>query len=247
MVAEALDAGKHVFVEKPLALDAEGLERVGEAYERSAGQQLMVGFNRRFAPLIVQMKQLLRGRSGPLCMSMLVNAGAIPADHWVHDPQVGGGRIVGEGCHWLDLLRFLADAPIVHAQASHLGGSAAASTRDDHCSISLVLADGSLGTLHYFANGHRTFPKERLTVFADGKVLEMDNFRALNGFGFAAFRRRKSLRQDKGHLAECRQFIDRVVQGGEPLIPFDQLWNVTETSLRCQWGSGADSPQPATA
>jgi predicted dehydrogenase/threonine dehydrogenase-like Zn-dependent dehydrogenase len=246
MVAEALDAGKHVFVEKPLALDPEGLELVCEAYLRSSGQQLMVGFNRRFAPMIVQLKQLLCGRTGPLCMSMLVNAGAIPADHWVHDPQVGGGRIIGEGCHWIDLLSHLGGSPIVHAHASHLGPAAVATTRGDHCSISLTLADGSIGTVHYFANGHRAFPKERFTAFADGKVLEMDNYRVLRGYGLANFRRAKSMRQDKGHLAECRQFIDRVVKGGEPLIPFDQLRNVTETCFRCQWGSAADAPQPAT-
>ena len=107
MVVEALDAGKHVFVEKPLAIDPAGLERVREAYERRPGLHLMVGFNRRFSPHVVKADELLRGRVGPLCMSMTVNAGFIPADHWTQDPQVGGGRIVGEGCHWIDLLSFL--------------------------------------------------------------------------------------------------------------------------------------------
>ncbi len=122
MVAESLDAGKHVFVEKPLAIDAEGLELVTESFERSRGQQLMVGFNRRFAPFIVKMQQLLAGRTGPLCMNMVVNAGAIPADHWVHDPQIGGGRIVGEGCHWIDLLSFLAGSGRARSRRSRRAG-----------------------------------------------------------------------------------------------------------------------------
>ena len=205
----------------------------------------MVGFNRRFAPFVVQMKQLLRGRTGPLCMNMLVNAGAIPADHWVHDPEIGGGRIIGEGCHWIDLLSFLAGAPVVQAHADHVGDAASVVTRGDHCSIALSFADGSIGSIHYFANGHRSFPKERLTVFADGKVLEMDNYRQLSGFGFAEFRRARSMRQDKGHTAECQQFIERVVRGGEPLIPFDQLRNVTETSFRCEFGASVTAPEPA--
>ncbi len=112
--------------------------------------------------------------------------------------------------------------------------------------MALTFADGSLGSIHYFANGHRSFPKERLTVFADGKVLEMDNYRQLTGFGFAGFHRTKSMRQDKGHAAECQQFIERVAQGGEPLIPFTQLRNVTETSFRCQSNAAVVSLEPAT-
>jgi predicted dehydrogenase len=117
-------------------------------------------------------------------------------------------------------------------------------TPGDHGSISLSFADGSLGSLHYFANGHRAFPKERLTVFADGKVLEMDNYRVLRGFGFTRFRRAKSWRQDKGHLAECQQFIERVTSGGPPLIPFERLQNVTLTSLQCEW-RGSELARPA--
>lgn len=234
MVAEAIAAGKHVFVEKPLSIDRAGLEQVRDAYERSSDLQLMVGFNRRFSPHAVKMAELLRGRTGPLCMSMMVNAGQIPADHWTHDPQVGGGRIVGEGCHWIDLLAFLAGAEVTSSHAMHLGDRAHVSTLGDHCSLSLNFADGSIGTVHYFANGHRSFPKERLTVCCDGKVLELDNFRVLHGFGWSGFNRSKLMRQDKGHEAECREFVNRVIRGGEPLISFESLCNTTETSIDCE-------------
>lgn len=235
MVSEALEAGKHVFVEKPLAIDFAGLERVSEAYESTGGkQQLMVGFNRRFAPHIEKTAELLRGRTGPLCMSMFVNAGLIPADHWVHDPEVGGGRIVGEGCHWLDLLTFLTGAPIESSTVQHVGPQAKIATRGDHALISLAFADGSVGSVHYFANGHRSFPKERLTVFCEGKVLEMDNFRVLDGYGWSNFKRLKTMRQDKGHAAECQRFVDAIRRGGPPLIPFDQLMNVSLHSIRCE-------------
>ncbi len=237
MVVDALKAGKHVFVEKPLALDLAELASVRDAYQGRSDQQLMVGFNRRFAPHVERIKQLLSGRTGPVCLNMLVNAGTIPPDHWVHDPQVGGGRIVGEGCHWLDLLGFLAGSPIVRADAVHAGAAARTPTRGDLCSISLSFADGSVGSIQYFANGHRSFPKERLTVFCEGKVLELDNFRRLTGFGWSNFRRLKSMRQDKGHAAECRAFVERIARGGEPLIPFEQLCNVTEYSIRCELGA----------
>jgi predicted dehydrogenase len=232
MVAEALDAGKHVFVEKPLAIDPEGLQQVCEAYERSAGLQLMVGFNRRFAPHIEKATQLLRGRTGPLCMTMVVNAGFIPPDHWTQDPQIGGGRILGEGCHWIDLMSFLVGDLVTGVHTDCARDPASGNRRDDCATLSLEFADGSIGSLHYFANGHRSFPKERLTIFVDGKVLELDNFRVLRGCGWSNFSRFKTWSQDKGHEAECRRFIDRIAEGGPPLIPFAQLENVTRISLR---------------
>jgi predicted dehydrogenase len=234
MVAEALAAGKHVFVEKPLAIDAAGLAQVSAAYQRSQGLQLAVGFNRRFSPHTACIRRLLVDRKGPLCLTMLVNAGAIPADHWIQDPQVGGGRIAGEGCHWIDLLRYLVDAPITSSHTEYVGEASHITTRGDHCCITLGFSDGSIGAIHYFANGHRAFPKERLTVFSEGRTLELDNFRSVVGYGWRGFRRYWTYRQDKGHRAECQRFVERVAQGGELLIPFDQLVNVTQTSLECE-------------
>ncbi|MCA9200926.1 MAG: Gfo/Idh/MocA family oxidoreductase, partial [Planctomycetales bacterium] len=215
----------------------------------TSDQQLMVGFNRRFSPHAAKMKQLLQGRTGPLCMNMMVNAGSIPSDHWVHDPESGGGRMIGEGCHWIDLMMFLTGAPITKCQAATIGDVPGVTTRNDHAAAVFTFADGSLGTLHYFANGNRAYPKEKLTVFADGKVLELDNFRLLQGFGWSNFKKFKTMRQDKGHQAECLQFVQRIADGGEALIPFDSLWNVTHFSFQADpiaWKRVAADEQTTT-
>ncbi|MBI2824142.1 MAG: bi-domain-containing oxidoreductase [Planctomycetia bacterium] len=231
---EALAAGKHVFVEKPLALSRGELARVQEAYAATSGLQLLVGFNRRFSSHAVKMRQLLATRSQPATMSMLVNAGHLPREHWMHDPHVGGGRIIGEACHWIDLLSYLVDSPVVAVQAVTVGDVDSMPTRNDHMSITLSFADGSLGTIHYFAGGHFSFPKETLTVFCGGKVLELDNFRRLRGYGFSGFKRLNLFRQDKGHNAEVAAFIERVATGGPPVIPVGQFWNVTEASFAAE-------------
>jgi predicted dehydrogenase len=223
-----------VFVEKPLAITRGELHKIRETYAASRGLQLMVGFNRRFSPHAVRMKQLLAGRSQPATIEMLVNAGHLPADHWMHDPQVGGGRIIGEGCHFIDLLTFLVGSPITSVQAVMVGDTNGMATRNDHMSVLLSFADGSLGNVHYFSAGHRSFPKESLRLFCQGRVLELDNFRRLRGYGWPGFKKQNLFRQDKGHQAEISAFIERVAQGGPPLIPADQLWNVTEATFAAE-------------
>ncbi len=228
-VCEALDAGKHIFVEKPLCLHETEIERIESALGHHPSALLMVGFNRRFSPHTTKIRQLLAGRAAPLCMNVTVNAGEIPADHWTQDPERGGGRIIGEGCHFIDLLSFIAGAPVKTVSAMMIGEGPA--VRDDKMSILLEFADGSVGTVNYFANGAKNYPKETLEVFSDGRVLRLENFRATYGFGFKGFKRFKTARQDKGHAAELAEFVRRVEQGGEPLIPFAQLKNVTQASL----------------
>jgi predicted dehydrogenase len=144
----------------------------------------MVGFNRRFAPQVVKMKALLETVAEPKSFVMTVNAGEIPADHWTQDPEVGGGRIIGEACHFIDLLRHLAGAPIVRHHAVALGRHPGLAVTEDKAMITLEFADGSVGTIHYLANGHKAFPKERLEVFCAGRVLQLDNFRSLRGWGW---------------------------------------------------------------
>jgi predicted dehydrogenase len=234
MVAAALRAGKHVFVEKPLALNEEQLEEVIRAYEEAAAKgslHLMVGFNRRFAPHAVKMKSLLAGAIEPKVFVMTVNAGVIPVSHWTQDPEVGGGRIIGEGCHFVDLLRFLAGSPITDVQACSVGGSPSDGIRDDKVTITLSFADGSIGTIHYLANGHKSFPKERLEVFCGGRILILDNFRRLTGYGWKGFRGEILWRQDKGHAAEAAAFVSTVEKGGPPPIPFEELIEVTRTTF----------------
>jgi predicted dehydrogenase len=161
----------------------------------------------------------------------MVNAGAIPANHWTQDLAVGGGRIVGEGCHFIDLLRFLAGQPIVDVSARMLGPVPSAPIRSDKMSITLEFADGSLGTVHYFANGSKRYPKERVEVYSQGRVLVLDNFRNLHAYGWANFRSMKQWQQDKGHKAEIAAFLRRVQEGGAWLIPWQELEEVTLASF----------------
>ncbi|WP_187972496.1 bi-domain-containing oxidoreductase [Aquibium microcysteis] len=226
----ALKAGKHVFVEKPLALTHAELERIeaGHAAAASSGVAplLIVGFNRRFAPHVVKARALLAGTGEPKSFVMTVNAGAIPADHWTQDRATGGGRIVGEACHFIDLLRFLADAPIVSFDAR-----AMAARTGDTASISLSFADGSLGTIHYFANGSRSFPKERLEIFSAGRILQLDNFRKLTGFGWKGFSRMSLWRQDKGQKACAAAFLRAIEGAGPPPIPLAETIEVARVSI----------------
>ena len=237
LACRALEAGKHVFIEKPLALNTLDLARVLETYDRVAQLHsttppvLTVGFNRRFAPQIQKMKSLLSELNEPKSFVMTVNAGAIPGSHWVHDPVVGGGRVVGEGCHFIDLLRFLCGHPITAVQATMLGRQSAVEIRDDKLSMTLSFADGSFGTVHYLANGHRSISKERLEVFCAGRVLQLDNFRKLTAVGWKKFRKMNLWSQDKGQLAEVRAFLQAITAGGPPPIPIDELAEVTRVSF----------------
>jgi predicted dehydrogenase/D-arabinose 1-dehydrogenase-like Zn-dependent alcohol dehydrogenase len=229
LAEKALAAGKHVFVEKPLALTLDGLAAVQAAYDAAAarGQArlLMVGFNRRFAPQVQKVKALLAAAPGPRAFVMTVNAGEIPANHWVHDPAAGGGRIVGEACHFIDLLRFLAESPVSGISVA----AVPASTRDT-VSIQLTFENGSLGTIHYIAIGNRRFPKERLEVFAAGRVLQLDNFRRLTGFGWPGFSTMNLWRQDKGQAACAAAFVAALSSGVAP-IPPDEIFEVTRVSI----------------
>ena len=228
-VCRALAAGKHVFVEKPLALSHVDLARIEAAYAAAVAggfrPLVAVGFNRRFAPQVQKIKALLAGVSGPKSFVMTVNAGAVPQEHWTQSRDLGGGRIVGEACHFIDLLRFLVDAPIAaHAIHTMAGG-------DDTATITLSFADGSVGTIHYFANGSRAFPKERLEVFAAGRVLQLDNFRRLRGYGWPGFSRFDLWRQDKGQKACAAAFVGALEAGGAPPIPFSELIDVSRVAI----------------
>lgn len=230
LTAAALGAGKHVFVEKPLALTADELVAIraarADAFAAGRGRLLAVGFNRRFAPLVVKMKELLAAVPGPKAMTMTVNAGALPRGHWAADPVEGGGRIIGEVCHFVDLLRHLADAPIAEYDIMRL-----AADPPDTATVRLGFADGSIGTIHYFTNGNRRLAKERLEVFAAGRVLQIDNFRTLRGYGWPGFSRQRRTRQDKGHRACARAFLRAVAAGGPPPIAVEELFEVARVAI----------------
>ncbi len=236
LVCSALDAGKHVFVEKPLALNEAELARVTAAHAAHPELLLTVGFNRRYAPHAIATRQLLARRSGSKTLVMTVNAGAIPADHWTQDPVAGGGRIIGEACHFIDLLRFLVGARITDVKATAMGGT----PPFDTVSITLSFADGSIGLVNYFANGSKALAKERLEIFSDGSVLQLDNFRALRGYGWKGLRNSSSWRQDKGQINCARAFVDAIRRGdAASLIPYSEIDEVTRAcfSAAAQIGS----------
>lgn len=226
MVIDALNAGKHVFVEKPMCLTLDELSAIEQAYQRADDLVVMVGFNRRFAPHVGRMKELLHNSSGPLAMVMTVNAGHIDGDHWTQDLDVGGGRIVGEACHFVDLLRFLAGSPISASQRSTMAGGA-----HDTVSISLTFENGSIGTIHYLANGAKAFPKERLEIFDSGRILQLDNFRTLRGFGWSGFSKMKLWQQDKGQRACAKAFVKAISDGTSSPIPWNELLEVSRVSI----------------
>ena len=230
LAARALQAGKHVFVEKPLAMTLAELEQV-QAAHAAGNRLLMVGFNRRFAPQVQTMTALLRSVAAPKSFVMVMNAGAIPADHWTQDPAVGGGRIIGEACHYIDLMRHLAGAPIVSVQARRMGATDAEAVTEDKAAITLGFADGSFGTVHYLANGGASFPKERIEVFVAGRTLQLDNFLTLRGYNWPGFRKQALWRQDKGQTACAAAFLAAVERGGAAPIAADELFEVARVTI----------------
>ena len=229
MVCETLESGKSVFVEKPLCLNSDELDRIIETYGKApAGATLTVGFNRRFSPFAVKMKKLLG--EGPMNIVATVNAGYIPPEMWVNDMETGGGRIIGEACHFIDLCSFLTDSKVTSVCVNALGNSPKENT--DNMSILLKYENGSNGVINYFSNGAKSYPKEKVEVFYQGKVLTLDNWRILEGFGFPNFHRMKK-RMDKGHKSEFQLLNQRVRNGGESLIPFESIINTTKASFAC--------------
>jgi predicted dehydrogenase/threonine dehydrogenase-like Zn-dependent dehydrogenase len=233
-VRRGLLAGKNVFVEKPLAVSAEEIDCIEEdyitAFRNGNAPRLMVGFNRRFAPHVSKMKSLLAGVNEPKAIIVTVNAGSLPADHWTQNAQLGGGRIVGEACHFVDLIRFLVGTPVLCVQAVRAQGANGPATCST--SFSMTFAGGSIATVHYFVSGNRNFPKERVDVFCAGRVLQLNNFRTLCGWGWPGFRRMKLWRQDKGANHMVRAFVDCIRNGTASPISFEEILEVSRTTIQ---------------
>jgi predicted dehydrogenase len=228
-VLAALAAGKHVFCEKPLAVDPAGLDAIETALLANPGLVLTAGFNRRFAPLARELAAFLEGRSEPLHATYRVNAGYLPPDHWTQDSDQGG-RIVGEACHFVDFLSYLAGAPPLDVTAHGLpdGGR----YREDNVQLTFTFPDGSIGTVVYLANGDKAVSKERLEVFCGGRVAVLDGFRSLTLVRDGNRRvERSRLRQDKGHAAIWEAFAAAVKAGGPPPIPLEQVFGVTRATF----------------
>lgn len=229
----ALESGKHVFVEKPLALTLPELDAIEAAYNNTKGHQhLMVGFNRRFAPLVQTMKQLLVPIRQPKSFILTMNAGEIPADHWTQDIAVGGGRIIGEACHYIDLMRFLVGSEITGFTATKMGDVAGVEITEDKASITLTFADGSFGTILYFANGGKAFPKERIEVFASNAALQLDNFKTLRSYDWPGFKTKRLFNQDKGQKACAQAFVKAINEGKITPIPANEIFEVSRVSIQ---------------
>lgn len=227
MVIQSLEAKKNVFVEKPLALNQEELDQIITVYQKS-DSVLTVGFNRRFSPFATKMKSLIGNADTPINVIATMNAGMIPANVWVHDLKVGGGRIIGEACHFIDLISYLTGSKVTEVCMNAMGVNPQEST--DNASILLKYANGSTGVVNYFANGSKSYSKERVEVYSQERTLILDNWRSLKGYGFKEFSKMKS-KMDKGHHAQFSLLVDQINNQKEALIPFDSLINTTKASF----------------
>ena len=227
MVIKGLKAGKNVFVEKPLALNNEELENIVEAY-KSSNNTLTVGFNRRFSPFATKMKAVLGQSETPINVIATMNAGMIPSNVWVHDLAVGGGRIIGEACHFIDLITYLTGSKVMSVCMNAMGTDPEAST--DNATLLLKYENGSTGVINYFANGSKSYAKERVEVYSQERTLVLDNWRVLKGYGFKGFKKMKS-KMDKGHKAQFSLLTDQINNGGKAIIPFEELVNTTKASF----------------
>ena len=223
LVVEALGRGRHVFVEKPLGLSLEELRRVDAAVHEAAGAQLMVGFNRRFSRLTSRLADHFKGVRGPRIVNVRVNAGQIPADHWIQDPDQGGGRLIGEGCHFIDLACALADDRPVSVHAVCTGRPEKAALLNDNVIITIAFAGGSAASVTYVADGSGAMAKERVEVFGGGRSAVMEDFRELVLYaGDGRPRRHRLTAQDKGQGRMLRALVDALKEGRE-LVPYEAL------------------------
>ena len=227
---QALEKGKHVYVEKPLALTHEEIDKV-EAAQKASKTIVMVGYNRRFSPHIKKIKRLLEDKQTPKTFIMTMNVGEMPKEHWTQDAEIGGGRIIGEACHYIDLMRFLAGSKIKSFDAIKIGENNFLDITEDKALVSLTFEDGSMGSIHYFANGGKSFPKERIEVFCDNAVLQLDNFRKLRGFGWKGFNKMNLWSQDKGQRNCVDAFMESLREGKKNPIPQDEIFEIARVSV----------------
>ncbi len=227
-VMKAIENGIHVFVEKPLCLKPDDLERIAGLINDGSRitSRLMVGYNRRFSPLAIQLKNCFNG--GPMAMSYRINSGKIPADSWIQDIETGGGRIIGEACHFIDFLTFINGSLPVSVHANAMKDSL---NLNDVVAVSLKYANGSIGSILYLSNGDKSLAKERVEVFANGVTAVLDDFKKLTIYSNGKKKEKKLLNQDKGQKNEVQSFIQSIIKGKEDPIPFNEIYNTSLTSF----------------
>tara|TARA_Y100001935_G_C17311304_1_gene516503 strand:+ start:2765 stop:4879 length:2115 start_codon:yes stop_codon:yes gene_type:complete len=229
-IIAALEKKKHVFVEKPLALSHEDIDKIEQA-QKISKTIVMVGFNRRFSPHVQKMKSLIEKTNEPKTFIMTMNAGKIDPSHWIQDISTGGGRIAGEACHYIDLMRYLADSKIKGFNTATMGKNNNHEITEDKSIINLEFENGSIGSINYFANGGKSFPKERIEVFCNDAVLQIDNFRSLKSYGWPGFRKMSAWKQDKGQNNCVKQFMHVLKNNGISPIPQQEIFEVARITL----------------
>jgi len=227
LVVESIKANKNVFVEKPLALNEKELFLIIEAYKKAKNPSVLVGFNRRFSPHIQSIKKSINN-DGPINIVATMNAGFIPKEHWTQDMEVGGGRIIGEACHYMDLCNFLTGSSIKSVCMNSMG--IVSSQNTDNGSILLKFNNGSNATINYFSNGSKSYSKERIEVYYNDSTFIMDNFRNTKGYNAPNF---KNIRSglDKGHKEQFRRYVSHIKNGLDPIISFSEIINSTQASF----------------
>jgi predicted dehydrogenase/threonine dehydrogenase-like Zn-dependent dehydrogenase len=228
LVIKSLKAGKHVFVEKPLAINSTQLLAISKQLKANSQSLMTVGFNRRFSPLAQQLKSSIGNRQSAIYAHYRVNAGYLPLNHWTQDPNLGGGRIIGEACHFIDLISFLVGAPPVSVTAHALPDNG--KYREDNVSMTLTFPDGSIGVVDYLANGDKSHPKERLEVFCDGMIAVLDDYVSLTTVKDGK-KKVENHAQDKGWKNEMQAFAQAIREGGESPIPYEQIIGVTKSTF----------------
>jgi len=231
LILKSLDANKNIFVEKPLCLNIKELDKIKRKYrslslKNKKPPSLMVGFNRRFAPHIKKIKSLLEPLNGPKSVVITVNAGYIPRESWVHDKFIGGGRILGEACHFIDLVKYICGSKIIESHISNMKCD-----QNDTATINLKFSNGSIGSINYFSNGSKALSKERIEVFCRGKILQLDNFKTLTGYGFNNFKSMRLWKQDKGQNDCVKAFVSAIKDNTAEPINVDEIFEVSEVSI----------------
>ena len=225
-VVQGLKSSKHVFVEKPLVINLEELELVTEAYN-SSKKSILVGFNRRFSPFSIAAKKVIGENPGAINVIATMNSGEIPKNHWTQDMEIGGGRIIGEACHYIDLISFFTSSKVKSVLLSSSGIQPEENT--DNASILLKYENGSIGVINYFSNGHKAYPKERIEVYQSGNNLIIDNFKKIEFYGFKSKNFKGN--QDKGHFNQFKKWSQFLEEGGDEIIPYESLYNTSRTAL----------------
>tara|TARA_B110000858_G_C17806797_1_gene478487 strand:+ start:2931 stop:5033 length:2103 start_codon:yes stop_codon:yes gene_type:complete len=225
IVIESLEKDKHIFVEKPLALNQEDLNKI-ESKIKKSNKMLTVGFNRRFSPHIIKMKSLIKDNKSPKSIVMNINAGSLEKNHWLKDESKGGGRLIGEASHFIDLLRHIIESKIINWNKIYLGNE------KESFSIQIKFAEGSIGIINYFANGHKSLQKERIELFVDNKILFLNNYKSLKGYGWKNFKSFSTWKQDKGQEKLIKFFLESILKNEEPIIPYNQLIEVCSVAIQ---------------